>query len=264
MEERLQKLMARAGIGSRRESEEIIADGRVTVNGAVAKVGDKADPMRDAILLDGRPIHVPGDSHIYIALNKPRGVISSLEDELEEGRTTVRDLVDIDPAIHIYPVGRLDRPSEGLILMTNDGELAHRLTHPRYGHEKVYEVTVEGQIPDTIIDQWRRGVMLDGRITTPAPIEVLERGTYKTWLRIILREGRKRQIRRVAAALGYPVHKLVRLRIGPVELGDLPAGKWRYLTDREVSELRRVAGLSGGSGAAPQPKQPRHGGRPSR
>ncbi len=253
MEERLQKLMARAGIGSRRESEAIIADGRVKVNGRVAQLGDKADPLQDTILLDDQPVRVPGGDHVYVALNKPRGVISSLEDELGEGRTTVRDLVPIDPSIHIYPVGRLDRPSEGLILMTNDGELAHRLTHPRYGHEKVYEVTVDGLIPDEILDQWRRGVMLDGRITTPAPIEVLERGLNTTWLRIILREGRKRQIRRVAAALGHPVRRLVRQRIGPIELGDLAAGQWRYLTDREVTALRKGAGLETGGKSASQP-----------
>ena len=244
MEERLQKLMARAGIGSRRESETLIAAGRVTVNGQVAKLGDRADPLRDAITLDGEPVRVPSDTNIYIALNKPRGVISSLEDELDEGRTTVRDLVAIDPTVHIYPVGRLDRPSEGLILMTNDGELAHRLTHPRYGHEKVYEVTVEGQMPDRILDQWRRGVMLDGRITTPAPIEVLEATTEQTRLRIILREGRKRQIRRVAASLGHPVRRLERQRIGPIELGNLRSGEWRYLTEREIGALRKAAGLS--------------------
>jgi pseudouridine synthase len=243
MEERLQKLMARAGIGSRRQSETLIADGRVTINGRVAQLGDRADPLQDTILLDGQPVKVPSDGPVYVALNKPRGVISSLEDELDEGRTTVRDLVPIDAAIHIYPIGRLDRPSEGLILMTNDGELAHRLTHPRYGHEKVYEVTVEGQMPERILDQWRRGVMLDGRITTPAPIEVLERTTEQTRLRIILREGRKRQIRRVAASLGHPVRQLIRQRIGPIELGELKTGSWRYLTDREVAELRRGTGL---------------------
>jgi pseudouridine synthase len=243
MEERLQKLMARAGIGSRRQSEIMIADGRVTINGRVAQLGDRADPLQDTILLDGQPVKVPNDGPVYVALNKPRGVISSLEDELDEGRTTVRDLVPLDAALHIYPVGRLDRPSEGLILMTNDGELAHRLTHPRYGHEKVYEVTVEGQMPERILDQWRRGVMLDGRITTPAPIEVLERTTEQTRLRIILREGRKRQIRRVAASLGHPVRQLIRQRIGPIELGELKTGSWRYLTDREVAELRRGTGL---------------------
>lgn len=246
MEERLQKLMARANLGSRRSSEEMIAAGRVLVNDRIARLGDKADPARDRIEVDGQPLRLPetepGEGElIYIALNKPRGVISSLEDEMEEGRTTVRDLIDIDAARHIYPVGRLDKPSEGLVLMTNDGALAHRLTHPRYGHEKVYAVTVEGAISDGALDRWRRGVMLDGRITAPAPIEVVERHSDATQLRIILREGRKRQIRRVAAALGHPVRRLVRERIGPLSLGELPPGQWRYLTVKEVALLKSSA-----------------------
>ncbi len=244
VEERLQKILARANLGSRRSCETIIAEGRVTVDGRVAVLGDKADPAINRIVVDGRPLVISrqqGDDEalIYIALNKPRGVISSLEDEMEEGRTTVRDLIQIDNAIHIYPVGRLDKPSEGLVLMTNDGELAHRLTHPRYGHEKVYIVTVEGSIPDKVLDQWRRGVMLDDRITAPAPIEVIERETGSTKLRIILREGRKRQIRRIAAALGHPVRQLIRERIGPLTLGDLKPGQWRYLSEQEVSQLLR-------------------------
>ncbi len=127
-------------------------------------------------------------------------------------------------------MGRLDKPSEGLVLMTNDGDLAHRLTHPRYGHEKVYAVTVEGLMSDRALDQWRRGVMLDDRITAPAPIEVIERENNATRLRIVLREGRKRQIRRIAASLGHPEKQLVRERIGPLSLGDLASGQWRYLT----------------------------------
>ncbi len=238
--------MARANLGLRRSCEQIIAAGRVTVNGRVAKLGDKADPAVDRVEVDGRPLFAPTDKpaaepFVYIALNKPRGVISSLEDELEEGRTTVRDLIQIEGVGHIYPVGRLDKPSEGLVLMTNDGALAHRLTHPRYEHEKVYDVTVEGHMPDAALEQWRRGVMLDGRITAPAPIEVIERGRDATRLRIILREGRKRQIRRVAAALGHPVRRLIRLSIGPLELGDLPSGEWRYLTNQEISLLQRRA-----------------------
>lgn len=257
MEERLQKLMARASLGSRRSCEEIISAGRVTVNGLIARLGDKADPARDRIEVDGQPLFsqvnpVDESPHIYIALNKPRGVISSLEDELEAGRTTVRDLVEIDVAQHIYPVGRLDKQSEGLILMTNDGELAHHLTHPRYGHEKVYYVTVEGNISDRALDQWRRGVMLDDRITAPAPIEIVERGKDKMEIRIILREGRKRQIRRIAAALGHPVQRLVRERIGPLSLGELKPGQWRYLTEREVEQLKQSVAEQGIAGAQGQ------------
>lgn len=243
MEERLQKLMARVNLGSRRSCEAIIAEGRVTVNGRIAKLGDKADPERDVVKVDGRPLFQGAGSpmngpFIYVALNKPKGIISSLEDELNEGRTTVRDLIGIDESFRIYPVGRLDKPSEGLVLMTNDGALAHRLTHPRYGHEKVYDVVVEGNISERTLDQWRRGVMLDGRITAPSPIEVIDRGQDTTRLRIILREGRKRQIRRIAADLGHPVRRLIRERIGPLSLGELKPGEWRYLTDSEVTELR--------------------------
>lgn len=250
MEERLQKLMARAGLGSRRDCEAIIAAGRVSVNGQPASLGEKADPATDRIIVDGSPLLLPKDAHIYIALNKPRGVISSLEDELGAGRKTVRDLVPFDTATHIYPVGRLDKPSEGLILMTNDGPLAHRLTHPRYGHEKAYAVTLEGRISDAALEQWRRGVMLDGRITSPAPIEVVERHPDRTELRIVLREGRKRQIRRVAAGLGHPVRRLVRERIGPISLGNLPSGQWRHLTPTEVEALRQGAFEESGSSGA--------------
>ncbi len=173
MQERLQKIMARAGYGSRRDNELIILDGRVTLNGRVAKLGDKADLQLDRIEVDGKPLKLDHEAPLYILLNKPKGVISSLDDELQQARTTVRDL--IPQSGHLYPVGRLDKPSEGLILMTNDGQVAHRLTHPRYEHEKVYEVELEGAVTNQMLDQWRRGVILDGRITAPAPIEVLER-----------------------------------------------------------------------------------------
>jgi pseudouridine synthase len=237
--ERLQKLMAQAGLGSRRANEALIAAGRVRVNGRVAKLGDKADPAQDRIEVDGRALATTPAGPIYIALNKPRGVISSLEDELDEGRPTVRDLIGI--AGHIYPVGRLDKPSEGLMIMTNDGELAHRLTHPRFGHEKAYDVTVEGTLTDAVLDRWRAGVVLDGRPTVPATIEVTERGPDYTRLTVILREGRKRQIRRIAAELGHPVLRLVRRRIGPILLGDLQPGAWRYLTAGEIDALVSVA-----------------------
>ena len=236
MQERLQKLMARAGFGSRRENERLIAAGRVRLNGRLARLGDKADLKVDQVEVDGKPLLVEQEQFIYILLNKPRGVISSLEDELQQARTTVRDL--ITERGHLYPVGRLDKPSEGLILMTNDGQLAHRLTHPRYEHEKVYEVELEGAISNEALKSWRRGLLLDGRLTAPAPIEVLERNRNKSHLRIVLREGRKRQIRRIAANLGHPVLRLVRVKIGPLELGDLKPGQWRMLTTQEISQLR--------------------------
>lgn len=232
MEQRLQKIMAKAGHGSRRANEKIIRQGRVRVNGRVARLGDKADPQTDRITVDGEPIEL--EEPIYIMLNKPKGVLSSTEDE--EERTTVLDLVDVEA--HIYPVGRLDKPSEGLILLTNDGKLAHRLTHPRYEHEKLYDVTVEGDIPDEALRQWRGGLRLGDKMTAPADVEVVERAPDHTRLRITLREGRKRQIRRMAALFGHPVRRLFRQAIGPLQIGDLPPGRWRHLTEEEVQSLK--------------------------
>ncbi|MDT8306089.1 MAG: pseudouridine synthase [Anaerolineae bacterium] len=236
MVERLQKLMAYAGLGSRRANEAVIRAGRVRVNGRVAKLGDKADPEKDTITVDGKPI--AAQRPIYVMVHKPRGVLSSTEDELDEDRPTVRELVPLPG--HLYPVGRLDKPSEGLILLTNDGRLAHRLTHPRYEHEKVYEVEVEGRMADEALEEWRRGVMLDGKLTAPATIDVVQRGDDSTRLRVTLREGRKRQIRRIAAAFSHPVQRLMRTRIGPLALGDLEPGKWRHLTLAEVAVLKRT------------------------
>jgi 23S rRNA pseudouridine2605 synthase len=236
MEERLQKILARAGHGSRRACEEFISQGRVLVNGQVAQLGQKADLDRDRITLDGRPVRVR-KNHTYVILHKPRGVLSDEGDG--SGRLpTVRDLVNLPQ--RLFPVGRLDLRSEGLILLTDDGELAHRLTHPRYEHAKEYQVYVEGRPDDQTLERWRRGVFLDGRRTVAAEVDVVRRERDHTWLRVVLREGRKRQIRRVATMLGHPVHKLVRVRIGPVRLGDLKPGEWRHLTNQELRELRKV------------------------
>ncbi|MFO7538518.1 MAG: pseudouridine synthase [Chloroflexota bacterium] len=236
MSERIQKLMAQAGIGSRRHNEKLIKQGRVILNGRLAQLGDKADLEKDEIKVDGRIINDSG--HTYIALNKPKGVISSLEDELDEDRTTVRDLIPLPG--HIYPVGRLDKQSEGLMLMTNDGKLAHRLTHPRYGHEKEYEVTLEGALADEMIEQWRRGLRLDDKMTAPAGVTLIERTAEQTRLQLTMREGRKRQIRRIAAQFGHPVQQLVRRKIGPLTLGNLQPGQWRHLTPAEVSALQKT------------------------
>jgi 23S rRNA pseudouridine2605 synthase len=232
--ERLQKLMAAAGLGSRRANEALIRAGRVRVNGQVARLGDKADLDTDTITVDGKPL--AADKPVYVMVHKPRGVLSSTEDELEQDRPTVRDIVPLPG--HLYPVGRLDKPSEGLILLTNDGHLAHRLTHPRYEHEKVYEVALEGAIGDEALEEWRRGVLLDGKPTAPATVELLERRPGQTLLRITLREGRKRQIRRIAAAFGHPVTRLLRTHIGPLALGDLPPGQWRHLIPAEIDALQ--------------------------
>lgn len=238
MYQRLQKLLAQAGLGSRRENEKLIEAGRVYVNGRVATLGDKANPLTDRIEVDGEPLDVTRERLVYIALNKPKGIISSTEDELRQGRPTVRDLIDVPG--HLYPVGRLDKQSEGLVLMTNDGELAHKLTHPRYGHEKTYDVIVAGYVTDEALEEWRWGVMLDEEVTAPAEVEVIARREDLTRLKVVLREGRKRQIRRVASQLGYPVISLRREKIGPLELGNLPPGEWRFLRPKEVAALQRA------------------------
>jgi 23S rRNA pseudouridine2605 synthase len=242
MRERVQKVMARAGIGSRRHNERLIKAGKVRVNGVVASLGDRADPSVDKIEVEGRTISLR--EPIYIMVNKPKGVLSSTEDELGLGRATVREMVQLEG--HFYPVGRLDKQSEGLMLLTNDGELAHRLTHPRFGHEKVYRVALEGTVSPATIELWSTGLLLDGRTTAPAGITVLSQTEDTTWLRIAMREGRKRQIRRIAAMLGHPVTKLTREKIGPLRLGDLEPGTWRHLKRREVAALRRAARLGDG------------------
>ena len=236
MAERLQKLLAHAGIGSRRASEQLIRDKRVTVNGKVAKLGDRAQAGTDKVAVDG--VQIKFETPTYIMLNKPRNVLSSTVDELNEGRKTIRDLVNVPG--HIYPIGRLDKQSLGLILLTNDGDLAHKLTHPRYGHEKVYRVLIKGFPPEHTLEQWRRGVMLEGKKTLPAKIKFIQRKEDACWIEIIMREGRKRQIRRVANLLGYEVRTLVRIKLGPLRLGDLPQGKWRHLTSKEVQKLKKV------------------------
>lgn len=235
MEERLQKLMAQAGLGSRRHNEELIRAGKVRVNGRIARLGEKADLERDKIEVDGKLVHA--EKPIYVMLNKPRNVLSSTEDELDEGRQTVRDMVDLPG--HLYPVGRLDLNSTGLILLTNDGHLANRLTHPRYEHPKTYRVQIEGKVDEEILAQWRQGVMLEGKMTAPIQIKVLRQEENSAALRLIMYEGRKRQIRRVAELLGLNVRALHRLAIGPLQLGDLKSGEWRRLTAGEIASLRR-------------------------
>ena len=237
MEERLQKVMARAGIGSRRSCEEIIRQGRVTVDGKVATLGQKVDPSRQRIAIDGDALSA-AETPVHIAIYKPWGVLAVSKDD--RGRTTVRDLVPVTG--HLFPVGRLDATSEGLMLLTNDGALANRLAHPRYEHTKAYRVLVKGKPSDATLDKWERGVHLDGRRTAPARIKREKKDKDGTWLQIVMREGRKRQIRRVALMLGHPVQRLIRDRIGPLTLGDLQPGEWRHLSDHEVQALRRAAG----------------------
>ncbi len=249
MEERIQKLMAQAGLGSRRACEEVIAAGRVTVNGKAVKLGDKADPQRDRIVVDGQPLKL-AEEHVYIALYKPRGVLSTVS--APDPRPTVRDLVDLPG--HFYPVGRLDVDSEGLILLTDDGELANRLTHPRYGHEKEYRVLVARRPDEAQLETWRRGVVLeDGYRTAPADVRVVEPYGKGAWLRVVLREGRKRQIRETGAQIGLPVVKIIRVRIGSLYLGGLRPREWRHLTQGEVAGLK---GEAEATGKKPAPRKP--------
>ena len=234
MEERIQKILARAGLGSRRACEEYIAAGRVRVNGQVAVLGDKADSQRDKIQLDGKPVQV-AEPFVYIALYKPRGVLSAVTSP--DPRPTVLDLVDVPE--RVYPVGRLDADSEGLILLTNDGDLANRLTHPRYGHEKEYRVLVARRPDEEQLATWRRGVVLeDGFHTSPADVKVDAPAGKGAWLRVVMREGRKRQIRETGTQIGLPVVRILRVRIGTLQLGNLKPREWRQLTPEEVARLK--------------------------
>ena len=234
-EERIQKLLAQAGYGSRRACEEFLTEHRVTVNGKVVELGAKADPIRDVIKVDGKRMH-QAEQKIYVALNKPAGIVTTNSDEFE--RKTVRDLIPIEG--HLYPAGRLDADSEGLVLLTNDGDLANALTHPRYEHEKEYRVLVEGEPSESTLKAWRHGVLLEGQMTAPAKVEVTGAGRGQTWLRVTMHEGRKRQIREVAGMLGHRVKYLQRVRIGPIRLGMLKMGEWRYLSASEVKLLRAL------------------------
>ncbi len=234
MEERIQKILARAGYGSRRACEELIRAERVKVNGEVAILGSKADAQQDRIQVDGQTVSSQ-PALIYIALNKPRGVLTTVE--APDPRPTVRDLVDLPD--RIYPVGRLDVDSEGLVLLTNDGELANRLTHPRYGHEKEYRVLVARHPDEEQLATWRRGVVLEeGYKTAPADVRQESLAGKGAWLRMILREGRKRQIRETGRLLGLPVVKIIRVRIGTLYLGGLKPREWRHLAPDEVSALK--------------------------
>lgn len=237
--ERLQKILAQAGYGSRRGCEQIIQAGRVRVNGVIAQLGQKADAAKDRIEVDGKPI-APHVQFTYIALHKPRYVLSTVEAEPGDNRKTVRDLVDLPG--RLYPVGRLDFDSEGLILMTNDGDLTNRLTHPRYEHEKEYRVLLARRPDEAQLETWRRGVVLqDGYRTAPAQVRFESTSGKGAWIRVVMGEGRKRQIREIGSLLGLPVVRIVRIRIGSLRLGNLKPRQWRYLTSEEIASLKALA-----------------------
>jgi pseudouridine synthase len=238
---RLHKFLARCGVGSRRQCEELIRQGLVHVNGVcVTQLGTRINPIRDKISVGGKPICLPTESHVYYILNKPRGVVTTCKDE--RGRTTVLNLLE-GITERVFPVGRLDKESEGLLLLTNDGELAHRLMHPSFRIEKEYFVEVEGCVQDADIAKLEQGISFEGEYYKPARVRVLSRGKDRSMLSVTIAEGRKRQVRRMCLAVGHPVRRLIRLREGCLELGHLPPGKYRSLTPEEVQGLRREVGL---------------------
>jgi 23S rRNA pseudouridine2605 synthase len=240
---RLQKVLAQVGLGSRRVCEEMIADGRVTVDGVVAELGRRVDPDTARIAVDGVALSVRPGLVTYL-LNKPAGVVSTASDP--SGRRTVVDLVPAEPRVH--PVGRLDADSEGLLLLTNDGDLTFRLTHPRFGVEKEYLVAVQGRLRPVEVRRLREGVTLEDGVTAPAKVALVEPGVA----RITIHEGRNRQVRRMCAAVGHPVDRLVRIRIGPLTDRSLAPGEWRPLTFNEVRSLAAAAHEAAGpDGAGP-------------
>ncbi len=235
--QRVQKALAAAGVASRRVSEDMIADGRILVNGVIATLGDKVDPEVDELRVDGAVVSIDATRRT-ILLNKPVGVISTAEDT--HGRPTVVELVGADE--RLYPVGRLDADSEGLILLTNDGGLTQRLTHPSFGVEKEYLVSVEGELRPGSLRTLRQGVDLDDGVTSPAKVSQISPGL----LRIVIHEGRNRQIRRMCDAVGHPVTRLVRTRIGPLTDTTLAPGEWRELERSEVRDIEAAVAESSG------------------
>lgn len=237
MADRLQKVMAAAGIASRRASEVLISAGRVTINGRVAELGDRVDPDVDVVEVDGDRVIVDTTLH-YLMLNKPRGVVSTTHDP--EGRPTVMDLVNLEE--RLYPVGRLDQDTEGLLLLTNDGELANRLLHPSYGVERTYLVLVPGPVRRDVLRRLTAGVELEDGLARPNRARVVEEHRGKALIEVVMTEGRKREVRRMMAAVGLPVERLARVAYGGVELGDLRQGKWRFLDRREIARLHAAVG----------------------
>ncbi len=262
MLERLQKIISAAGITSRRASEELIVNGQVTVNGVVVtELGSKADPETDLITVNGKPLRI-SEQRLYILLNKPTGYITALKDE--RGRRLVTELLKDVPE-RVYPVGRLDYNTEGLLLLTNDGEWANRLMHPRHEVEKEYHVRVRGKVMDQQLKRMADGVELEDGKTAPAVVELIKSGEQNDWISVTIHEGRNRQVRRMCEAVSLSVVRLKRIRYGTLSLGSIRDGQYRYLTDAEVQELSGLPpktassrGVKAGEGRAHEKQQRAH------
>ena len=234
---RLQKYMALCGVASRRASEEMIAAGRVCVNGCtVTEMGVQVDDEHDLVTVDGNPIHLEAEKH-YLAYHKPMGEVTTASDP--EGRATVMDKFR-DYPVRLYPVGRLDYDSEGLLLLTNDGDMMNSLLHPSHEVNKTYLARVSSRLEDESVRRLRQGVTLDGRLTSPAQVRVVRYETFDTVVLVTIHEGRYRQVRRMFEAVGHQVVSLKRVGFGPIALGDLPRGQWRHLTEAEVRRLKEL------------------------
>lgn len=264
MEVRLQKLIAGTGLASRRKAEEMIAAGRVTVNGKIVReLGTKVDAAKDHVKVDGRHIR-SAQPYVYVLLHKPKNVMSTLHDP--EGRPTVKEFLP-GVTVRVFPVGRLDFDSEGLMLLTNNGELAQALLHPKYHVPKTYLVKVKGVLEEEDIEALETGVQLDDGVTAPAQVKKIRKAESNSWVEVTIHEGRKHQVKRMLEAVGHPVLKLVRVRMGSLALGHMAPGEYRFLTDREANALRDLVKkrMSARPDARRRPAQQQgHGGaRPS-
>lgn len=239
MSVRLQKFLSECGVASRRASEQFIAEGRVCVNGEVAELGRSIDPEHDAVTLDGAPIRQE-QRLTYVLLNKPRGTVTTAKDT--HGRKTVLECLD-GVKERVFPVGRLDMDTEGVLVLTNDGELAHRLMHPSHEIEKVYVATVAGEMGEEALAKLATGVMLEDGMTAPAKVKLIRSDRHASRVQLTLHEGKKREVKRMCEAVGHPVLALQRIAFANLMGGHLRPGEWRYLTHQEVRLLRRLAGL---------------------
>ncbi|MDO4743399.1 MAG: pseudouridine synthase [bacterium] len=235
--ERIQKFLSQSGVVSRRNAEKMILEGRIKINGRPAKIGDKVDPIRDKVVVGGKRV-VPTKNKVYIMLHKPRGFVTTLSDE--QGRKCVADLV-VDAGVRLFPVGRLDRNSEGLLFMTNDGDFSNILTHPSHHVKKIYRVTVRQNVSDEQLIKMKEGVVIDGVRTLPCEISILSSESNRTVMRFEIVEGRNRQIRKMCESVGLEVIRLKRTEIAGVKLGMLPQGRWRDLNQKEIERLMNIS-----------------------